>query len=694
MEMDEVAEAVILRVPGSDPTSLEGVYLVESWTNLKDSLTDEQQSVTAATYEARCANHSVLPMLDRNKYTAPWRRVFVVRDEENSCVYVFGENGEAIDEPDCGVTAGKQLLHGDEGTFLEDFKQGFYAVEGAQVEEFAEPDELDEQHPQDTPGGDEQQEPFVVDERIKKGARLAIAFDELWEGCVVDEVLAEPLAALLAFDDGDLKLRMAEQIREDLSENCLKFIGAGGMVQSIEEVPAAVRAARYKDGSSAARAVGVLVGAMEHTLAGDALYESFFVDPDAFSQRDGGATRRAAAVPTLQDRLGFHTLRRGDVVEYVHLDESEQCRAAVFGVTWPDANAGRKYLVLQEITSLAFFVAGYTDWRRKHTRSDADIDDNSTAEMLSVEALEKMLAAWASSNKLAHLDSTKKVANATRNLPPHLKEQRAEAARIAKEKKAAAAKAAGKGAAGKKLAGKGGRGGKKGGRGRGQLPSPEESSDDDLQPLNARIKRGRNRPPPTDPAALAAEAQARAQAARLAELEEALRASQAAVKAAKLAAGAPPKPPTLPPTNPLPAMAPAAAGAAAPPGLPPPPPTLPPGWRSSTDGAGRVYYFNKNLGKSTYDLPEAESPPLPPPSTPGSAPSRRSQSSHGSSSSAVAAPFEVEQRRDRIVKIRGMLEYCDNRQDKVELNGELAVLMRQESQYVQSRGSSSRLSYL
>ena len=116
-----------------------------------------------------------------------------------------------------------------------------------------------------------------------------------------------------------------------------------------------------------------------------------------------------------------------------------------------------------------------------------------------------MLAAWDSSNKLAHLDSTKKVANATRNLPPHLKEQRAEAARIAKEKKAAAAKAAGKGAAGKKLAGKGGRGGTKGGRGSGQRDgnrSPEESSDEDLLPLNARIKRRKTRPPPTDPAAL------------------------------------------------------------------------------------------------------------------------------------------------------------------------------------------------
>ena len=128
---------------------------------------------------------------------------------------------------------------------------------------------------------------------------MAISFEQCWEGCVVDEVITEPLSAVLAFDDGDLKVRTAEQLKQDLAEECLKFIGTetGGIVQNTEGVPAAVRAARHKEGLSAARAVGVLVGDTGYSLAGDTIYESFFVDADAFSGggRENAGRRRAAA---------------------------------------------------------------------------------------------------------------------------------------------------------------------------------------------------------------------------------------------------------------------------------------------------------------------------------------------------------------------------------------------------------------
>ena len=162
-----------------------------------------------------------------------------------------------------------------------------------------------------------------------------------------------------------------------------------------------------------------------------------------------------------------------------------------------------------------------------------------------------------------------------------------------------------------------------------------------------------------------------------AQLQQAIAAAtKAATTAAAAASDKPePTPPTLPPTPPTP-----------PPTLPN---GLPPGWRMAKDMRGRIYYFNKSLNLSQYDLPEPESPPLPPPPTPKSALpdcSRPSQTSRGSTSSAVASqPWEVDERRNRITRIRGILEYCDNRQDKAELNGELAVLLRQESVYMQSR---------
>ena len=171
---------------------------------------------------------------------------------------------------------------------------------------------------------------------------------------------------------------------------------------------------------------------------------------------------------------------------YVYVSDGEYCKAHVFGVTWPEADAGRKYLVLQEATSGTFIAGSYTDWRRMHTSQDTNPDDNSSALMQSGEDCDKMIADWETSNKLAHLDSAKKVANATRSLPPHLKSQRAQAQRVAKEEEKkrarreevlakAKAKGRGKGKGGGAKA-KGGRANGKGGKAAAQ---PHVVLDDD-----------------------------------------------------------------------------------------------------------------------------------------------------------------------------------------------------------------------
>ena len=147
---------------------------------------------------------------------------------------------------------------------------------------------------------------------------------------------------------------------------------------------------------------------------------------------------------------------------------------------------------------------------------------------------------------------------------------------------------------------------------------------------------------------------------------------------------------------------------------PPPQPRttdLPPGWKVASDGAGVKYYYNKGLRISQYEHPalqERESPPLPPP-TPRVQEDSSTQSplfsntslvpplaqplsqtpgpSSSNTHSGVRVPFDVEQRRARITQIRGYLPYCEHLREKAELNGELAVLQREEHLYLQNTDS-------
>ena len=675
------------------------VVNVDDW----DVVAETSKGITRDTFLEQVEPGQAVALLDRNCVTEPWRNIFAVLGARGE-VYIFdGKTGAPIDEPEAGVPKGITPLQGEEGTFLNDWKFGYYSVALEVVAETGPP-------PVQEPAAEaEDVVNYVIDERCVKGARMAIAFDNVWEGCIVDEVIADPLALLLAFDDGDLAVRTSEQIEQDIKHECLKFLSAEtkGIVKSNEGVPAAVRAARgLKLGRSAEpRTVGVLVGATKYCIAGDNIYQSFFVDSDAFKDNTG-ITRRGDA-PSAQDRWGFRTFRRGDVVAYQHVSDGEECNAHVFGVTWPEADAGRKYLVLQEAATGLFFASSYNDWRRVHKIQGAEPDDNDTAVCTTSAAAEKMVDDWESSEKLAHLDTAKKLANHTRLLPPHLKAQRAEAARVAKEaelevkkerkrklraeqlqglkdlqnEELAAAKAAGKGK------GKGkGRGAH--GRGRGKnkgdtvdvVDDDGGGDDDDDESLAARV-RGRQ----TAAATAATEAKRardetqRERAAHTAEVRELQRQLAAAQ------AGQPQLPPQtamplqqLLPGTPQPAAAlpkreQPAVGAVAQPGLPP-------GWRVAKDDAGSSYYYNKTLGISTYERPGADSPPLPPPPS-SNKPIPTSVAEQRSFSRSTADAYEVEQRRNRIAHIKGYLPHSIDRSEVAALHGELAVLQREEHLY-------------
>ena len=302
-----------------------------------------------------------------------------------------------------------------------------------------------------------------------------------------------------------------------------------------------------------------------------------------------------------------------------------------------------------------------------------------------------MIADWETSNKLAHLDSAKKVANATRSLPPHLKSQRAQAQRVAKEEEKkrarreevlakAKAKGRGKGKGGGAKA-KGGRANGKGGKAAAQpqVVLDDDDDDDDERPLSDR------RRPPADVAGRVAAAKETALKREHAAEVHALQQQLTAAKAVQLQ-------PQMSVQQVLP-QAPAGNRVLNSPAPPPPlqaHSTLPAGWRSAMDPAGRRYYYNKSLNTSTYDMPEADSPPLPPPSAPSVAASDKQQASQGSASSNTGASysfesFEASQRRSRITYIKGYLPLCENKLEKAELQGELAVLQREEHVYKHSQ---------
>ena len=381
---------------------------------------------------------------DRNCFTEPWRKIILVRDGDNVLVY-NGTNGELIDEPAEGVSAGSTPLMGDEMTLLSDWEFGYYAL----------PHGDDLSPPADKKEQQEQQELFVYDAKCVKGARIAICYGvppdpSVWYGATIDEVDVVKQALLLAFDDGELSWRTAAELKDDAAAGCFKFLASdhGGLRDGMEGkgVPAAVRAARQKDGRSPeARPVGVLMGDTGFSICGEPLYMAFYRDAAAVqkaeqetsSSRSTRTTEKTDHV-TFQDRYGLHTFVRGNIVKYQHLQEGETAAATVFAVSWPESDAGAKYLVLEEASSKAYFVSRYTDWTREHTVENADPDDCETAKSVSLEHISTMAEAFEACEHMSGLRTKAMLVTAATHVhrfgPPHLESQRKQSSREERDK--------------------------------------------------------------------------------------------------------------------------------------------------------------------------------------------------------------------------------------------------------------------
>eukprot|EP00965_Chrysotila_dentata_P137654 4554133-Pleurochrysis_carterae.AAC.1 len=130
---------------------------------------------------------------------------------------------------------------------------------------------------------------------------------------------------IIGFDDGDLQLFSDDDVYTNVNEKLLVSLEADepGMVES---------------GRGTTRTVGVIVGLTDgELLANEQVYAEHHVCSSAFGPPPARSTRRGqnqARQLSQQERLGFHTFRRGDViVKYLGTEAGEaEYTAVVYGV--------------------------------------------------------------------------------------------------------------------------------------------------------------------------------------------------------------------------------------------------------------------------------------------------------------------------------------------------------------------------
>ena len=142
---------------------------------------------------------------------------------------------------------------------------------------------------------------------------------------------------LIAYDVGLLCQWTAEAIGLAISKNLLKPQSEstpGGLISGVRVGTVASQVAWHKaGGAKAQRPVGVFIGDTCVKLFEDpeliTLYCAFHVRVDSFSRGDAASTRRSTgAQHQQQDRGGFRTFRRGDIVVFqVQPPATSQSRA-------------------------------------------------------------------------------------------------------------------------------------------------------------------------------------------------------------------------------------------------------------------------------------------------------------------------------------------------------------------------------
>ena len=675
-EADEVAEASAL-VHHDDSHSLTLlVGEVHVQTNAWSQVAQVPTDLTPENFEQGCPVHQALA-IERNPDSEFARKIFAVRcpavshaEGVQGCVMLlmFEVNGDAATV--------------DPIMSMSDFTTALQADEISIVGGPSSP------KPTQKPATAKQLSDFTA-----IGTRVRIAFGTgtpsnplLWYGGTVDEVQDDGTVGI-ACDDGTEEMYTVKELQEALDAGGFDSLDAarGGIVANEAGHVAAEGFAWCTEGNQSVKKrkkVGVLLGATGWLLGGDMTYQQFIVNPAAFEtdaesdhEDEGRRTRSGKTDQTQQDKKGFHTFRRGDIV--VSKKEG-QASANVSSLTFPPK--GPKFLVLQEVASGLFFIGKYTEWQRKVKVAGSNPDDDDNVETMAAADVATMVVAQSESDALKKMTTRGKVEGASHTVsqygPPSV--EVAAKRRMAEERKnnnkkgtlqpqpRGGGRGAGQGAA---------RGGRKKKRDRDPI-----NLEDDADPP----KRNASTDAATQ-ALLAANEQNKDLAAKLAAMKRRL---DEQAKAQQL--GTPIAPQTV---KAVPLLQPESS-LNAPSGLytKPRETDLPPGWKAARDSDGLVYYSNRKRGLSQYEHPNecctSDSPPLPPPSArrpriaqpdDRGGPSQLSPNRHAQPQLSPVPRWGDNQRRDRIAWIMGALPYIKDDDKKADLHGELATLQRQEA---------------
>lgn len=202
----------------------------------------------------------------------------------------------------------------------------------------------------------------------------------------------------------------------------------------------------YRRGNKST-AVGVLMGSgNQPRIAGEivwtkhAAYGAAFTK-DAMVVAPAANTRGGANKQSRQERLGFHSFGRGDLVLYTAAQEGDpNVEIVIFGVIYKDSSGteqGRKHIILYESESKTFFVGNWTQYARRCKPEHAQNSDNAERDDLVCTASEsvqqQMMALFDESLEIQQLTSSM-LKKRSEEPPPTVKAARKQSKQEEKER--------------------------------------------------------------------------------------------------------------------------------------------------------------------------------------------------------------------------------------------------------------------
>ena len=283
----------------------------------------------------------MLALFHRDCITEDWsgasRRCFARIVGSNA--FIFNAQGEPIDDPANFVTKGCQPLNGDHG-FMEEFDGGegelFYTIPKTEHLQGADED----------CGGDMSSGRGEGDAAFEaifaKGSRICISMNDPpeWYGALLGDRLEIDggMAFEVGFDDGEVRLMLESVLRESWDNSLAAAADPEkeGIIANTAGCEMAVAFVQHKF-KDTFKTVGLMISSGSGTLLGQPIQSSLYAFPNHWPNQ----SKRARSSMSMQDRLGLHTFRRGDFVQYEHREADEpHFDVAVFGLLEHPAGSG------------------------------------------------------------------------------------------------------------------------------------------------------------------------------------------------------------------------------------------------------------------------------------------------------------------------------------------------------------------